>query len=277
MVVAGEMPPEPTCVPPLGDCADVVAWAPGGPSVRLVARATAECAAREARLQVWSPELPAQWPSWRAAAAVLGVDATWHHVVTGDLERVLVAGAPSRAALLVVEAATALSCGAYDLARHADVYVVSDASGGPTGDTLMHEPAVVVGVATEAELDHVLAVARHAAALTHRRVIVVHAFPEGGLPVGVDAEPGWGDALADRGGQDVPQRLVLTSRTVPAALRDHVEPSDVLVLGVHPPGADSGVHASLLAMPPCDLLLTAVSSEDLDGRPAGRLTLVVDA
>ena len=255
----------------------VVVWAPAGASVRLMARATSECAARETRLQVWSPASPAQWPSWRAAAAVLGVEASWHHVGSDDLERALTTAARSGVALVVVDAATLLSHDAFDLARQADVYVVTDASAAPRGATLMHEPAVVVGVASRAELTHLMAVARHAAALSHRRVIVVHALPEDGLPLADEAEHGWKDALVDSGSQDVPRRLVLTRRTVPAALRDHVESSDVLVLGVHPPGAERGVHAAVLAAPPCDLLLTALVPTQGEEPAADHLTLVGDA
>ena len=248
----------------------VVAWVPTEPSVRVMARATAESADRAANLRVLSPgPPPAQWPSWCAAAKDLGVTASWR-VVTGASRGTAVPRSvlfEVAQACLVVTTAEALRGGpgasatASFLARHTDVYVV--AGGDRAGGSPTRAPAVVVGVPDAPEDRHLLAVAAREAELRHRNLVLVHAEPASLIGCDHGLEHRWLNAAAVGGvptARTVPTRVVVTRRAVVDALRDYVDGDDVLVVGVHAPDQpESDRLVSLLEAPPCDLLLTSTA------------------
>lgn len=245
----------------------VVAWLPATPWVRVMARATAEAAVRAAELRLLSPAPPPlQWSSWRAAAASLGVKARWHVVTVGPHEDVLdaLSAEATRAALLVTDAASLDSATRSRLAQSVDVYVVASAQ----AQTRMREPAVVVGVPDSPDSAHLLSTAGREAVLRHRHLIVLHAQSRAVDVSGHLLEHRWLDAerFDPAGDARPPTRVVVTRRPVTKALRDHVEPDDVLVLGVHPTGGGQldSIETALLETPPCDLLLTRTA-----GAPAG--------
>lgn len=243
----------------------VVAWLVVDPSVRVMARATAEAAVRGAELRLLSPAAPPpQWSSWRSAAASLGVTASWH--VVDDSPRdcmpdALLAEVP-RAALVVTDTTSLGTATRSQLAQLVDVYVVTDVRA--RLGARMREPAVVVGVPDSPDSAHLVSAAGHEADLRHRHLIVLHAQSGEVDAPGHVMERRWLAALpsdksvANTVAPHPSSRVVVTRRPVTEALRDHVEGDDVLVVGVHPPGhvlADS-LDASLLEAPPCDLLLT---------------------
>lgn len=243
----------------------VVAWVPTDPSVRVMARATAEAAARGAHLHVVSPAPPMpQWSSWRAAAQSLGVTARWIVVADEPHSEGMPASllAETVRACLVVTDAGSLRNGAspacWSLARQADVYVVAG------GDAVVHartrDPAVVVGVPNVPDAGDLLAVARREAELRHRQLILVHAQPAALAVRDHRMEHRWLGTLATAGpptATPVGTRIVVTRRSVVEALRDHVDSEDVLVVGVHAPDQASEDRLdALLEAPPCDLLLT---------------------
>lgn len=247
----------------------VVAWLPADPSVRVMARATAESALRGADLRLLSPAPPPrQWSAWRAAAESLGVKGRWHVVTLGPHEEVLDAlRAEAACAALVVTDATSLNAAARSqLAQGVDVYVVASARAG-TG-TRLREPAVVVGVPDSPDSAHLLSTARHEAMLRLRHLIILHAQSRAVDMSGHLLERRWLDAerFDPTGSSRPPSRVVVTRRPVTNALRDHVEPEDVLVVGVHAPRWDQplSLDTSLLETPPCDLLLTRTA-----GAPSG--------
>lgn len=248
----------------------VVAWMPGEPSVRVMARATAESAARGARLRVLSLVAPpAQWSSWQQAALSLGVEARWQVVAAlstagraahGPLHELAAATlVVTDAAGLREPGATALAPGS--LVGRTDVYVVAPGSGASA--SRMHEPAVVVGVSDDPGDRHLVGVAGLEAGLRHRHLVVLHARPRGLGDSDHTMEHRWMDALPSAAGStprsSLAPRVVVTLRPVVDALRDHVDREDVLVLGVRQ-GCDpeeDPVVGTLLAAPPCDLLLTS--------------------
>lgn len=254
----------------------VVAWVPTDPSVRVMARATAEAAARGAHLHVVSPAPPVpQWSSWRAAAQSLGVTARWTVVAdepqSGGMPASLLAET-ARACLVVTDAGS-LRCGTraspdcWSLTRQADVYVVAGGDGGVRSRT--RDPAVVVGVPDVPDAGDLLAVARREAELRHRPLILVHAQPAALAGREHSLEHRWLGMLAVAGPPTAPPvgtRVVVTRRSVLEALRDHVDSEDVLVLGVHAPDRASEDRLdALLEAPPCDLLLTCTAlSVDAD-------------
>ncbi len=249
----------------------VVAWVPVDPSVRVMARATAEAAERGAGLRVLShAPRPPQWSSWCAAARNLGVSATWTVVSDrghdGGLPVALLAELAQ--ADLIVTDAEALRGGrgasqvASTLARHADVYVVANGEGSSRART--RPPEVVVGVPDVPDHGHLLVVASREAEHRHRNLVLVHAQDSSVAGRDHHLEHRWLEALPlvrQPASKPVPARVVLTRRTVLAALRDHVDSEDVLVVGVHPPRHGQQDHLlPLLEAPPCDLLLTHVTS-----------------
>ncbi|TPG17952.1 universal stress protein [Pedococcus bigeumensis] len=247
----------------------VVAWLRAGPSVRVMARATAESAVRRAELCLLSPAPPPpQWSSWRSAAASLGVTASWQVVADGSCDGVpdaLLAEA-ARAALVVTDTGSLGVAARSQLAQLVDVYVVAK----PQVQVLtwLREPAVVVGVPDSPDSTHLVSAAGREAVLRHRDLIVLHAQSRAvDVPRHV-LERRWLTALpSDNSGAPHPSsRVVVTDRPVTDALRDHVEAGDVLVVGVHSPcGVLTGnLDASLLEAPPCDLLLTRAAEH-----PAG--------
>ena len=255
---------------PAGRRPAVVAWVSAHPSVRVMARATAEAAERAAELRVLSAgPPPPQWPSWCAAANDLGVTASWTVVAgasrcQGVPRSLLSEVAP---ACLVVTAAESLrggsgpSVAASALARLTDVYVV--AGGERTGRSPTRAPAVVVGVPDVPDQGHLLAVAAREAELRHRNLVILHARSQSLAGLDHTLEHRWLDAVAVAEvptTSPVPPRVVVTRRSVVDALRDHVDTEDVLVVGVHAPDRAKGDHLTpLLAAPPCDLLLTSTA------------------
>lgn len=248
--------------------APVVVWVPGMPTVRLVARATAEAALRGAALRVVSSSVaPDQWPAWRAAAGHLGVTASWEVLPSPPPSPPRARGMPYPLLLeairpvLVVTAPEALRGEqARALLPHVDLYVVADDH--RDNRSLLREPAVVVGVPESSDGVALLAVAAHEADLRHRHLIIVHAKHEDVATGSHVAEHRWLTAAASpEGSSRTPSsaRVVTTRRPVVAALRDHVDTEDVLVLGVHRPGdpGPESLDASLFEDPPCDLLLTS--------------------
>jgi hypothetical protein len=261
----------------------VVAWLSADPSVRVMARATAESAVRGAELRLLSPAPPPlQWSSWRAAAANLGVTASWHVVADGSHD-----GMPdalhaevARAALVVTDTTSLGSAARSQLAQSVDVYVV--ASSRAQTRARMREPAVVVGVPDSPDSAHLVSVAGREADLRHRHLIVLHAQSRAVEAASHVMERRWLDA--QRFDRTVPtcspSRVVVTHRPVTDALRDHVECDDVLVVGAHPSSDEQSdsLDTSLLETPPCDLLLTRTAGTPVDGRTArapGGLNLVV--
>lgn len=243
----------------------VVVWAPTGPSVRLMARATAEAAARGADLRLIAPvPPPSPWDSWRRAAHDLGVRATWRTLLRGrsaGLPEAVLREAAS-ASVVVVDAATGAACWS-DLVRCGDVYVVA----APTsrGRSAMHEPAVVAGVTDRPDSEHLLTVAVDEARMRNRHLVVVHAVGRSSLddPTGSAWVAAATGALAQGPGASwrVPTRFVYAQRPVSAALTDHVEADDVLVIGVHPDQPGGSLDEGILRAPPCDLLLTLTTGQ----------------
>lgn len=247
----------------------VVAWLSADPSVRVMARATAESAVRGAELRLLSPAPPPlQWSSWRAAAANLGVTASWHVVADESHDGMPDAlhAAVARAALVVTDTTSLEAAVRSQLAQSVDVYVVASTRA-QTG-ARMRDPAVVVGVPDSQDSAHLVSAAGREAEFRHRHLIVLHAQSRAVETQGHLKEHRWLDAQAldATGAAHSPARVVVTHRPVTDALRDHVDAEDVLVVGVHPPGdeqADS-LENLLLETPPCDLLLTRTS-----GAPVG--------
>ncbi|WP_344132602.1 hypothetical protein [Pedococcus bigeumensis] len=262
--------------------ARVLAWMPTEPSVRVMARATAEAAARGAGLRVLSLAAPPpQWPSWQRAASSQGIEASW---------RVVASAAPGstapealhelgKAALVVTEASglrdmvdPPVSSAA--VVARADVYVVAQAR--VSSRPRMHEPAVVVGVSDDPGDVHLVGAAAVEAQLRRRHLVVLHARLRAVRGVDHRMEHRWLDALASFTQASpgfLPAQVVVTHRPVVNALRDHVDSEDVLVLGVRPgcPPQEDPVVGALLSAPPCDLLLTRRSA-----RPTGGLRPVAD-
>ena len=249
----------------------VAAWLRAEPSVRVMARATAESAVRAAELRLLSPApSPPQWSSWRSAAASLGVTASWH--VVDDSSRdgmpdALLAEA-ARAALVVTDTGSLGVAARSQLAQLVDVYVVAR----PQVQVLtrMREPAVVVGVPDSPDSTHLVSAAGREAVLRHRHLIVLHAQSRAVHVPRHVLERRWLTALPSKTGAPQPSsRVVVTDRPVTDALRDHVEAGDVLVVGVHSAcGVPTGnLDATLLEAPPCDLLLTRAAEHPV-GDPA---------
>ena len=239
----------------------VVAWLRAEPSVRVMARATAESAVRGAELRLLSPAPPPpQWSSWRSAAASLGVTASWH--VVGDHAHDGVPDAlraeVARAALVVTDTTSLGAVARSQLAQSVDVYVV--VSTRPQIRARMREPAVVVGVPDSPDAAPLLSAAGREADLRDRHLIVLHAQSRAVEVPDHLMERRWlaADRVEGTGPMSSPSRMVVTHRSVTDALRDHVEGEDVLVVGVHPSGVkrSDSLDASLLETPPCDLLLT---------------------
>ncbi len=239
----------------------VVAWLRADPSVRVMARATAESAVRGAELRLLSTALPPpQWSSWRSAAASLGVTASWH--VVDDSPRDGMPDALLREVARAVLVVTDTSCLGADtrsqLAQLVDVYVVTDVRA--QSRARMREPAVVVGVPDSPHSAYLVSAAGREAELRHRHLIVLHAQSRAVQVTDHLMERRWLDAqrVNGTGAASPPSRVVITHRPVTDALLDHVECDDVLVVGVHPPGHPlaGSLDASLLEAPPCDLLLT---------------------
>jgi hypothetical protein len=160
------------------------------------------------------------------------------------------------------------------LAQNIDVYVV--ASTPARTRTRMREPAVVVGVPDSPDSAPLLSTAGREAVLRHRHLIVLHAQSRAIDVSGHHLEHRWLDAerFDPTGRTHPPARVVVTRRPVTEALRDHVEPDDVLVLGVHPAGGGQpgSIDTSLLAAPPCDLLLTRTAGAAArDDAPAAQV------
>lgn len=247
----------------------VVAWLRAEPSVRVMARATAESAVRGAELRLLSPSAPPpQWSSWRSAAASLGVTARWN-VVADRLHDGMPYALPAeaaRAALVVTDTTSLGAAARSQLAQLVDVYVLATPHAQRRAQ--LREPAVVVGVPDRPDSADLVSAAGREAELRNRHLIVLHAQSRAVDVPGHVMERRWLTALpSDKTGAPHPSsRVVLTHRPVTDALRDHVDVDDVLVVGVHPPGAvrlDS-LDAALLEAPPCDLLLTRAA-----GAPAG--------
>lgn len=262
----------------------VVAWLPADPWVRVMARATAEAAVRGVELYLLSPAPPPpQWSSWRSAAASLGVRASWHTVPHGTHEGMpdALSSEAARAALVVTDTTSFGAATRSQLAQLVDVYVVADTRARSQART--REPAVLVGVPDSADSARLVSAAGREADLRNRNLIVLHAQPRAIEVRGQEMVRRWLAALPcdPTGASRAASRVVVTHRPVTDALRDHVDVDDVLVVGVRPPG-DEDAHsldASLLAAPPCDLLLTAtagVQAEDVDtANAAHRLDLAV--
>jgi hypothetical protein len=169
----------------------------------------------------------------------------------------------SCASVVVVDAGTGADSWS-DLVRCADVYVVAATT--REGGQAMHEPSVVVGVTGRPESEHLLAVATEEARVRNRHLVVVHAVGRSALPddpmgsawvasaTGALAQGSWGSWR-------VPTRFVYAQRPVSAALTDHVEAEDVLVVGVHPDQPGGSLDEGIFRAPPCDLLLTITTAQ----------------
>jgi hypothetical protein len=241
---------------------------PAEPSVRVMARATAESAARGARLRVLSLVAPPpQWSSWQRAAGSQGIEASWQVVASTSVPGRL---APEplhemgRAALVVTDAPALRSMADLPLSSAAviarvDVYVVA-----PTvvsSRPRMHEPAVVVGVSDHPGDVRLVGAAALEAQLRRRHLVVLHARLRSVRSVDHRMEHRWLDALPSPTATApgfLPAQVVVTHRPVVMALRDHVDSEDVLVLGLRPgcSAEEDPVVGALLSAPPCDLLLT---------------------
>lgn len=257
--------------------AAVVAWSPGSPSVRLMARGTAEAAARNLPLRVFSAApRPGQWAAWQTAASDLGVRATWQRVPGGtDGLPDALRRESSRSPVVVVDTDTVGGTW-HQLVRLSDVYVTARVQ--PRRRTVTHEPAVVVGVSGGPESPRLQLVASHEAELRGRHLVVVHAEDDadhgGPLSDGSILEtPSSGRA---RRYLEVPARVptqvVFTRRPVGAALRDHVEADDVLVVGVHPDEPVGSLDEQFFRTSPCDLLLTLTVPTCRSANAAGHST-----
>jgi hypothetical protein len=207
--------------------------------------------------------------------------ASWHVVKTGhhdglpDALRAEAAGA----ALVVTDATSLEAAARSQLAQAVDVYVVAPTR--PQTLPRLREPAVVVGVPDSPDYVHLLSAAGREAEFRHRHLIVLHAQSRGVEVSSHVLARRWLEAqrFDPTGAARPPSRVVVTHRPVTNALRDHVEAEDVLVVGVHPIGAQQPNHleTSLLEEPPCDLLLTRTTGFPAAGdtKATERLNLAV--
>jgi nucleotide-binding universal stress UspA family protein len=143
---------------------------------------------------------------------------------------------------------------------------------------LGRSPAIVVGLATEGPLEDLLSIAAHEAELRETNVIVVHAA-EG--KVEADLRPVWAAVASVFDGSrwaDVPHRVVISHDQPVAALVEHTEVGDLLVVGTRGGGRLAGlvpgsVCRGVLDAMPCDVLVVPPGHrpEDYQGVPAARV------
>lgn len=130
----------------------------------------------------------------------------------------------------------------------------------PTTPDLGRAEAVVVGLGAEGPAEDLLSIAAHEASLRGTGVIVVHAARG---EVEADVQPVW-DAVAtvfdDPRWHDIPHRVVISHEEPAAALCEHTEAGDLLVVGTRGGGRLAGlvngsVCRNVLDTMPCDVLV----------------------